>query len=337
MSAIPCDNENKKYSSPSANGADLPDRKKTVDRVVLVLFGAGVLGMLLPGMNAGSHQLRSLAEISIAGHMMVFFLGAYLVYAFAPRLSSHSFLFQALVLLSAALGAGFLIEGLQTLIPGRTPSATDIAANIAGVMVFLSLKNFRSISKQLLFHMTTVFITAFLLQPLFKAVADELVAYRQFPLLAGFETPFEAGRFIRGTGRFDVSDDYAFYGKNSLRVRMGTQTYSGIAMEYMPGNWRGHTQLQFAVYNPQEKKLTLHTRIHDTQHAKSGRMIYADRFNRTFSLLPGEWTLIMIPLAQIKNAPKTRKMDMGQITNLGFFVAREAEPVTLYIDDIRLK
>lgn len=310
---------------------------KLTKQIALILFAAGVIGMLLPGRESGAPQIRSIQEIFIAGHMLVFFLGAYLLYAFHPGLEARSFHIQLLVLLALALLAGIIIEGLQLFIPGRTGSARDAAANIMGALFFLSLKNLRASTRFILFHLAVAVITGILLWPFARTVSDEIAAYRQFPLLAGFETPFESTRFIRGTGRFNISEEYAYTGKKSLRVTFGTQAYSGIAMEHMPGNWQGFSHLHFAVYNPQEKEVTLHTRIHDVLHAKSERMIYADRFNRTFFLPPVTWTVIQIPLEKIKNAPRTREMDMDKISSIGFFVARETVSVTLYIDDIRLK
>ncbi len=311
--------------------------KKIAKQIALILFAAGIIGMLLPGRESGAPLMRSIQEISIAGHILIFFVGAYALYAFHPGLEARPFHIQFLVLLTSALLVGITIEGLQFFIPGRTGSPRDAAANIMGAMLFLSLKNLRTTTRFILLHLAVAVITGLLLWPFARAVSDGIAAYRQFPLLAGFETPFEATRFIRGTGRFSVSDEYAYTGKKSLRVIFGTQAYSGIAMEHMPGSWQGFSHLQFAVYNPQEKEVTLHTRIHDALHAKSERMIYADRFNRTFSLPPETWTVIQIPLAQIKNAPRTREMDMEKISSIGFFVARETVSVTLYIDEIRLK
>ena len=310
--------------------------KAVFNQACLLLFAAGIIGMLLPSRATGPHELRWMAEISIAGHMLVFFLGAYLVYAYVPGFSDRGLPGQILLLLTTALLASILIEGLQSAIPGRYASIEDGMANITGAMAFVSIKN-RRLAWPTLLHITTAVLVAVLLWPFFKAAADDLIAYRQFPLLAGFETPFEATRFIRGTGRFSVTDDYAYSGSRSLRATFGTQPYSGIALEHMPRNWRGYAQLIFAVYNPQPIPITLHLRIHDTPHAKSGRMIYADRFNRTFSLSPEEWNTIVIPLSQVKNAPQTRRMNMGKIASMGFFVAHEPSPVTLYIDDIRLK
>lgn len=292
--------------------------------------------MLLPSQGSGAPQPRSIQELSIFGHMGVFFLGAYLFYSFSPAFSLRPFPMQVLVILFTAFMVGIFIEGLQYMIPGRFASLTDILANMAGVMIFLSLKKISSIKRHILLHTTAVSFAIVLLWPFFRAVSDEITAYRQFPLLAGFETPFEDTRFIRGTGRFSISDEYAHTGSKSLKVKFGTQTYSGIAMEHMPRDWQGYSHLQFAVYNPQGKTVTLHTRIHDAHHGKSGPMIYADRFNRTFTLAPETWTTITISLQSVKKAPRNREMDMGQITNIGFFVAREPEPVMLYIDDIRL-
>lgn len=311
--------------------------KTIFNHACILLFAAGIIGMLIPARDTSPHELRWMAEISIAGHMMVFFLGAYLVYTYVPGFSARSLPGQILLLAAAALAASILIEGLQSLIPGRYASMDDGLANIAGAMAFVSVKNRRNIVKPFLLHIATAALAAMLLWPFFRAAADDLIACTQFPLLADFETPFEASRFIRGTGRFSVSDEHAFSGGRSLRATFGTQPYSGIALEYMPRNWRGYDHLHFAVYNPQKMPITLHLRIHDIPHAKSGRMIYADRFNRTYSLAPGEWNVIVIPLSAIKNAPQTRRMNMGKITNMGFFVAHEPSPVTLFIDDIRLK
>lgn len=311
--------------------------KPAINLCCLLLFAFGIINMLMPARQTGPHEFRWMAEISVAGHMLVFFLGAYLIYAYIPRFSAKPFYFQVLSVITAAIIIGSAIEGLQAAIPGRSPSFTDISANTAGAMAFLSAKSIPRMRTYFLLPLVTIILTIFLLTPFFKSLADEMIAYKQFPLLAGFETPFEAHRFIRGTGRFGISDEHAYSGSRSLRVLFGTQIYSGIALEYMPGNWQGYSDLKLAVYNPAERQVTLHLRIHDKDHAKAKRMIYADRFNRTFSLVPKHWNEISIPLTHIENAPKNRKLNMKEIDSIGFFVAREPEAVTLYIDDIRLE
>jgi VanZ family protein len=310
---------------------------KITRQIATILFILGIIGMLLPGRESGPPPMRSLQEISIIGHMLIFFLGAYLLYAFRPDFSARLFHNQFLLLMGAALLASIIIEGLHHIIPGRTGSVRDVVANITGAMIFLSIKNLNHVKRLILLHAPAALITVVLLWPFFRAIADEIAAYRQFPLLAGFETPFEATRFTRGTGTFSISEEYAYTGSKSLRVRFDTQTYSGIAMEYMPRDWQGYSHLKFAVYNPQEKEVTLYTRIHDAHHGKSGPMIHEDRFNRALFIPSEAWTTITIPLKSIKTAPRTREMDMGQIAHIGFFVAQEPEPLTLYIDDIRLK
>ena len=311
--------------------------KPATNLCCLLLFAVGIISMLVPASQPGPHAFRWMAEISVAGHMLVFFLGAYLVYAYIPKFSAKPFAAQIFLVVSAVLVTGSAIEGAQSFIPGRSPSLVDITANAAGAMVFLSVKNIPRTRSHFVLFFSTIALAAFLLTPFFKSLADELIAYKQFPLLAGFETPFEAHRFICGTGRFSISDEHAYSGSRSLRVRFGTQIYSGIALEYMPGNWQGYSEFQLAVYNPAERQVTLHLRIHDKTHSKAERMIYADRFNRTFSLAPKQWNEISIPLAHIENAPKNRRLNMKEIDSIGFFVAREPESVTLYIDYIRLE
>ena len=91
----------------------------------------------------------------------------------------------------------------------------------------------------------------------------------------------------------------------------------------------------FAVFNPERNIVNLHLRIHDLLHER-GPMEYSDRYNTTFRLLPG-WNPLAVPLEDVYNAPKDRKMDMGKIKGVGFFVAHEPKPITLYLDTLKLE
>jgi hypothetical protein len=306
-------------------------------QIALMLFIFGIFGLLLPDRESGPPMMRSMQAFSITGHMMIFFLGAYLIYAFRPGFSARLLYSQFLLILGAALLVSIITEGLQLIIPGRTGSLRDVVTNVTGAMIFLVIKNQNHVKRVVLLNASVTSITIILFWPFFRAVSDEIIAYRQFPLLAGFETPFEATRFTGDPGSLSVSDEYAYTGRKSLRVKFGTQVYSGMAMEYMPGDWRGFSYLQFAVYNPHKKEVALHSRIHDTHHADSGRMLHTDRFNHTFIIQPETWTVVPISLNNVKNSPRNREMVMEQVVNIGFFVAQETEPLTLYIDDIRLK
>ncbi|MCF8095223.1 MAG: CIA30 family protein [Desulfobacteraceae bacterium] len=276
-------------------------------------------------------------EIWITGHILIFFLGAYLFYSFTPGFKNRPTAAQILFLLLAALAASLAIEAIQTFIPGRYFTIRDMAANITGVLLYLSFIHRRISLKLLPLHASAIALTAVLLYPVFVSAADRVIADARFPVLADFETPLEKTRFRGNRSLLKISDKYAFQGKRSLRMDFTTRLYSTHSLSYIPGNWKGYAHLKAAVYNPGQKPVKLHIRIEDTQHARSENQQYTDRYNSSFDLPPGKWEKIRIPLKEIKNAPKNRKMEMEQISSIMLFVARQPEPLTLYIDDIRLE
>jgi len=75
-------------------------------------------------------------------------------------------------------------------------------------------------------------------------------------------------------------------------------------------------------------------RINDKEHFSNGQF-YSDRFNRQFILSSG-WNNIDIAIDDIRNAPKTRVMNLRAIGNLGIFTVNLKHPRLIYIDDVRL-
>jgi len=310
--------------------------EKTLRLILLAIFAAAVIGMVVPKDGSLLPHMRSVQQLWIIGHILVFFSGCFLLYWFFPWLAKWPLYEQLLLILSATLLISIAIEGIQAFIPGRFASLKDIAANLAGSMAAISLKNLRR-RRTLPLHIATACVLVFFFWPMLRSLTDEAIAYYQFPLLAGFQTPFEETRFRGDPGRLEITDQRAYYGNRSLRVNLGTETYSGFSLAYMPGNWQGYSYLKVAFYNPQPREVTITNRIHDKAHGKSGKMLYEDRFNRRFTLQPEKWTMLEISLADVKTAPQNRKMGMTSINNIGFFVTREPEPLTLYIDAIRLE
>jgi hypothetical protein len=92
--------------------------------------------------------------------------------------------------------------------------------------------------------------------------------------------------------------------------------------------------LNLRLYNPSAEPLWITCRIHGLAH-ETGNMAYSDRFNRRFPLQQG-WNDLRIELAEVAYAPKTRRMDMAQIVNLGLFTVTVQKSRTLYLDDVRL-
>lgn len=104
-----------------------------------------------------------------------------------------------------------------------------------------------------------------------------------------------------------------------------------MALFYFPGNWQGFKRLFISVYSPDDEKLDLVCRVHDSEHTNQ----YADRFNRRFVLEKG-WNDLIIPLADIQRAPVTRLLNMDKIESLGLFVVKQKKERIIYIDNVYL-
>jgi hypothetical protein len=172
------------------------------------------------------------------------------------------------------------------------------------------------------------------LLPLMASASDEWLARIRFPVLADFETPFEAGRW-EGSARFTIARAEASHGHASLRVNMDTSLYSGVALIHFPVNWSGYRYLRMDVLNPMPDQVDLNCRLHDGQHERRGPA-YTDRYNTAFRLQPG-WNSLLIDLADVARAPAGRMMDMDDIRALIVFCSRLPAPRTIFIDHVRLE
>ena len=108
--------------------------------------------------------------------------------------------------------------------------------------------------------------------------------------------------------------------------------YPGFIIDDPVPDWTGRAALRFAVYSAEDTSVTLHMTVEDHLHNRE----YTDRFNRSFTILPGA-NRVSIPLEAVESGPTGRPMDMRSIANINVFVYRPARPVTLYFDDFRLE
>ena len=86
------------------------------------------------------------------------------------------------------------------------------------------------------------------------------------------------------------------------------------------------------VYNPGSIKIPFHVRIDDH---KSG-WEYATRFDKTFSLRPGE-NRLEIPLNTVKTNLHKKPMNLKKIERFMVFVPNNKDKIDLYLDNIRLE
>ncbi len=108
--------------------------------------------------------------------------------------------------------------------------------------------------------------------------------------------------------------------------------YPGIIIEEPFPDWRGWKQLTFRVTSSLPRPVSLVVRIDDIHHNND----YWDRFNRAFTIEPGDNT-ISISVADIRDAPKTRKFDLAHIRRIFLFVPAPKESLTLELGKLELE
>jgi hypothetical protein len=171
------------------------------------------------------------------------------------------------------------------------------------------------------------------LLPTLGALADEARARSQFPVLADFGARAELTRFGWSARSPAVLEraSRADGGHQVLHLFLSPGTYPGLTFEFFPRDWRGWGYFVLDCTNPGGAPFPLTIRINDLKHNQE----YADRYNRTFTLVPGA-NEIRIPLADVEAAPRTRKLDLGNVALVVAFSYNLREPRDLLIRQLRL-
>jgi len=231
---------------------------------------------------------------------------------------------------------GLLTEWVQAGL-GRTANIGDIKRDIIGALFVLAFFSPVRMALPTIYRralqLCVLIIISLEILPITKAWADELIARKQFPVLADFETPFEIERW-ESSSTLTIDREIVRHGKASMKVPLSTAQYSGVALKYSPGDWRNFRILHFSVFNSAPDSLRVTVRVHDDLHVKNGQTYY-DRFNTSIMLSHG-WNEIEIPIERIAYAPRTRMMNLCCIRGVGIFVIKLPGPMVIYIDNVRL-
>jgi hypothetical protein len=170
------------------------------------------------------------------------------------------------------------------------------------------------------------------LVPTASALADEMRAVRQFPVLADFSAKKDLDRFgwsPWSTGEFEPPG--AGDARGALRLDLTPGAYPGLWLEFFPRDWRGRQDLSFDCTNPAPTPFRVTVRIDDLDHGQD----YHDRFNRAIVLAPGRNT-VRIPLADVESAPRGRRLDLSKVRSVGIFAVGLRERRTLRFHEFRL-
>ena len=283
------------------------------------------------------YTLRSLRSIWGIGHLFCFALWAYLYVCWRPQRSFLQLILDVLIL-------SFVLGGITELIQsqiGREAAwqdlGNDLLGGTLGVVFFAEARKLVGFGQLKFLQLSILLILFWTLLPIGQVIVDDAIAYHQFPLLSGFETPLEVSRWS-GSAKRTRDDKVSSRGSYSLRVALTTQRYSGIGLKDFPRDWSGYQAVSLRVFNPDQSSLLLHFRIHDQYHSSRKNIhnySYSDRYNNSFKLAPG-WNTLQVSLDKVAHAPKNRQLDLSKIGGMGVFVGKLARPRIIYLDDVML-
>jgi len=303
-------------------------------KIILLMI---VLFLVVLSLSGGSDSItvRWQTELWNLGHIILFSLITFSIYKFWPSLQGMKVLSQVFYLIIITLVLGIIIESIQFFTEKGTADLIDIRRNFIGT--FLGFVFAFTISKKnvsILLRGLAISIVIIEAIPTFLTAADEFNAFNSFPILSDFESELELSRWS-GEEDFSINDSLKFNGKSSLKMIFGTADFSGVSLEYFPGEWDDYTFLKFNIYLPLNDSLEIICRIHDANHEKTIQA-YEDRFDKRFVLIKG-WNEIVVSLKEVEASPKNRKMDLQNIKGVAIFTINHFKDTVVYLDFIRLE
>lgn len=314
----------------------------TIGRQLPLLAGAASL-LIAPFLFIGGPDWASGPLLKSAwnlGHILLF---ALLTLAVRPwRWLSGWRLWLVVTAVLLAVGAG--IELIQNGF-NRDMDARDLLRNLIGGWLVIAWRPWLlpgkrpGTRKDLIAAIATLLLLCFELGSTGTVAVRQWQLHHQLPQLYDFrhQNPerFWAGNLTVATdNRVNQSVHQSANQSHSLKIDLGTGTYSGVSLNNLPADWRGFETLTITLFNPSAEPLALTLRINDVAHDR-GTQAYNDRYNTRLILGPGFNTFTRT-LADIENAPNDRTMNLSQIRRMGLFAVRLPEPRSVYLSDLRL-
>lgn len=260
------------------------------------------------------------------GHVAFFAALTLLIHQYISLAHWHRWLLLSFFILLV----GIAIELIQGVI-GRHKSWQDIFNNLTGVWLglFWSLAPSRIVWLGRLAALIAISPAA---TNVLVSASYYWQLYQQMPVINNFESAAEFQQLHFNAGRVQVvqSADNISDGQFSAKVTLNPGRYAGVRISLAVGNWTPYRQLKMHFFNPDQVPQVIVLRISDKLHDRGENRV-DDRFNLPLALQAG-WNNIVIPLSQIEAAPKTRAMNMGEVSSMGLFVSNLQQSKILYWD-----
>jgi glycopeptide antibiotics resistance protein len=308
--------------------------KKRLSNVVLYTVALLLAVLLFTQKNHSA--LTSFQHAWDSGHIIAFWLWTHLLLTRWPFLAARSHWQQVVISIAFVILISFAIEGIQDTM-GRSFSFNDIRKNVLGgaAAIIFTVPKRKHLNKIIRTGIQIIVLMALLfeLAPLGRAVIDDIIILRQFPVLCSFETPFEKERWKSNTS-LQIDRNIKKHGRASLKVNANFEPYTLTTLFSFARNWTGFQFLELDLYNPLSKAIYIRLTIQDDLYYQRGYQA-KDDFVRPYKLTHG-WHHIRIPIEDIRTAPREREMQMKDIRKIMIYVWQHKKPRVIYIDMIKL-
>lgn len=280
---------------------------------------------------------RLVGEIWNLGHVGAFWVIYGFAFSLLPQCQRFSATKLVVLTIVSALIAGAVIEWLQSFV-GRDVELQDVLDSGVGALLAVAFFSNQITSlvlwQRMSLRVATLVVLLVVPWPIWSALTDEVVLRHQFPVLCDFSTPFELSRWHADKARIKLQKDNQAENRY-LAVEFHPAIYSTISLKYFDPDWRGYRYIVFDLTNPERHNLHVILRMHDDLH-KQHRFALTDRFNRELTLKPGRQQ-VTISIADVENAPATRKMDLQHMEDISLFTMQSHSYHQLYIHRIYLE
>jgi hypothetical protein len=167
----------------------------------------------------------------------------------------------------------------------------------------------------------------------FLLAAPLAAAAPQVRVLDDFETQAAAQHW---DGPLVISRGRATHGTSSARIAF-TAGQARLSSRQLIKDWSGFDWLAFDIFSPSEQPKALSLAIYDAVGGDIDKAAKYDYFDadRKLLLLKG-WNHIQVDLRHPRASNTTRDIDMRRILRLAISAGREALPLTVDLDNIRL-
>lgn len=234
--------------------------------------------------------------------------------------------------LVATVATDAAVEAVQPLV-GRTAGWQDFALGVTGALLALLLVRASAAraGRRRAFRTLAVLLAAAALVSPASILADRQRAARDLPLLAGFESHAELGRWTINGCRIERVRGLATQGQYALRVTAEEGDYPGIFLADGPRNWLPFDGLRMDIVVPAGGCDGAWIRVDDRRDPD-----YEDRWQEFVPLAAGT-NRIRIPRERMLRTPGGRAMNFADVRALGLFLERPARGTVFVADNIRLE